>query len=294
MLLIGVLAISFAAPLFKLTQPTHPLLAAALRLTLASILWSTIAFFSGQKLITSHQAQNRTAILCGFCYAVHFGAWVWSLGLTSIIASATLVTTTPIMLAVIALLSGRDKPDKKLLGSGLIACCGISVFAFDHQGQLEFLYGDLLALLGALAMVPYLLLTRALGSQLQLAPFSAIATLIGALTLWLIIALFLPPEALHYPSTQAILALIGLALIPQMIGHSALTVSLRFFTPTEVGLATLLEPLGASLLGWLWLNETLSAWSLLASLLTLMGVTLALRLKRQTQENGVAISQQDS
>ena len=277
LLAVGVIAISFAAPLFKLTQPTHPLVAAATRLTFASILWLLISLRSPSDDKLSKQ--SSTAILCGFCYALHFGAWVWSLGLTSTLASATLVTTTPIMLAIIALITGKDRPNKKLLLSGLIACIGVAIFAFDHQDQEGYLSGDLLALIGALAMVPYLLLTRRLGSDLQIASFSMITTLVGATVLWITAWFSLPSVLLQFPTGQALWALIALTLIPQMVGHSALTLSLKHFTPTEVGLATLLEPLGASFLAWWWLDEHYNMWGGVASFLTLCGVYLAFKHK---------------
>ena len=46
------------------------------------------------------------------------------------------------------------------------------------------------------------------------------------------------------------------ALIPQLVGHSLLTWVLRHTRPTVVGIATVGEPVGATLLGWLWLGET--------------------------------------
>ncbi len=280
LLMVGVVAISFAAPLFKLSQPVHPLVAAATRLSLAAILWFGVTLWRarGGMIKRSHLygRQGRVAMLCGLCYAVHFGAWVWSLGLTSVIASATLVTTTPIMLGFVAWLKGRDRPSGRLIKSGLIATMGVILFAFDSQGGEGRLSGDLLALLGALAMVPYLLMTRGLGDSLRLAPFSLIATSVGAITLWVIAAIALPPEQLTFPQGSPLYALIAAALVPQMIGHSALTVSLKRFTPTEVGIATLLEPLGASLLAWIWLKEPQSLSSLIAALITLGAVMNAL------------------
>lgn len=284
-LLIGVIAISFAAPLFKLSQPTHPLIAAATRLSLAASLWLCIMIISDQRLsfeerqarAVRRRAQLNTALLGGLCYALHFGAWVWSLGLTSVIASATLVTTTPIMLGLIGLMSGHDQPSGRLMLSGTVASLGVIGFCLqapsDGSGALV---GDLLALLGALAMVPYLLLTRRLSDRLEITHFSVVTTTMGALTLWVSAAFSLETEVLTLPSGTALYALIAAALIPQLIGHSALTLSLRRFTPTEVGLATLLEPIGASLLAWLWLDEGLSYNACLAALITLVGVTIAL------------------
>ncbi|MAA79254.1 MAG: hypothetical protein CL916_08335 [Deltaproteobacteria bacterium] len=293
-LLIGIISISFAAPLFKLSQPIHPLIAAATRLSFASGLWLIITITQAYPSKSTAQSsasyptpqkqdkinwseQILVGSFCGFCYAIHFGAWVWSLGLTSVIASATLVTTTPIMLGLIAWLSGKDRPSSRLFFSGLIASIGITLFIFDPHSATESKWiGDFLALLGALAMVPYLLITRKKKAVIQIAPFSLVATLVGALILWILAILSIDQSEFILASGPQLYALLGTALVPQLIGHSALTISLRYFTPTEVGIATLLEPIGASLIAWFLIAETLNIRSVYAAIITLSGVLLAL------------------
>jgi len=136
--------------------------------------------------------------------------------------------------------------------------------------------GDLLALIGAGAMALYLLKVRELGTAVRLAPLSAMATLGGALILWLTCVTTLPSEALTPQGTQALWALLGAALIPQLIGHASLTESLKTLTPTEVGSLTLFEPMGASLLAWLWLGEPITLSVALLCLMILLGVHLTL------------------
>jgi len=61
-----------------------------------------------------------------------------------------------------------------------------------------------------------------------------------------------------------------------MIGHAALTESLKSLTPTEVGSLTLFEPIGASLLAWLIIGEPLTLLGACLCLTTLLGVWLCL------------------
>ena len=276
---VGVLSISVAAPLFKLAAPTHPLVASAWRLSLAALIWLPFAL-RALKLTPLSAQERAVGAWAGLCYAVHFGAWVWSLELTSVAASTTLVTTTPLMLAVVGALTGRDAPSRRAwLGVGL-ALAGVLTLTLTGAPKLDEeargLSGDLLALLGAAAMAVYLLKVRALGAGVRLAPLSLMATGGGALTLWLTCGLTLPAEELIPPSAQALWALLGAALIPQLIGHAALTESLKSLTPTEVGSLTLFEPIGASLLAWLVLGEPLTLTLTMVCLITLYGVWLAL------------------
>lgn len=275
----GVLSISVAAPLFKLASPTHPLVASAWRLSVAGALWLPLCV-SALKRTPLSSEEREVGCWAALCYALHFGAWVWSLELTSVAASTTLVTTTPLMLAVIGAITGRDAPSRRAWAGVTLALGGVvtlSITAEVPSGGVERAWtGDLLALLGAGAMALYLLKVRALGPAVRLAPLSAMATLGGATLLWMTSALTLPSEALTPQGAQALWALIGAALIPQLIGHAALTESLKSLTPTEVGALTLFEPIGASLLAWLWLGEPLTLTLSLVCLLTLMGVKLTL------------------
>ena len=273
----GVLSISVAAPLFKLASPTHPLVASAWRLSVAGLIWLILAWrpLRAQPLSSAERSVGAWA---GLCYALHFGAWVWSLELTSVAASTTLVTTTPLMLALVGALSGRDAPTPRAWVGVLIALGGVITLTLSGVGSggARDWSGDLLALLGAAAMALYLLKVRALGGEVRLAPLSMMATLGGALTLWLCCALSLPREALLPQGAQAWWALLGAALIPQMIGHAALTESLKSLTPTEVGSLTLFEPIGASLLAWLIIGEPLTLLGACLCLTTLLGVWLCL------------------
>ena len=98
-LVVAVSAIAFAAIFFRLAVPTHPLTAAAWRLSLAALLSSPFVL-RGWRSGALTPAHLRAGLVAGVIYAVHFGAWVWSLGLTSVAASVTLVCITPLGLAL--------------------------------------------------------------------------------------------------------------------------------------------------------------------------------------------------
>jgi drug/metabolite transporter (DMT)-like permease len=270
-----VLAISFAAIFFRKAAPTNPLVAAGIRLAVASIILMPVIYRAAAKgLVTLRLI--RSGIIAGLLYGVHFGTWVTSLTLTSVASSVTLVTATPLLLAVTAIITGRDKPDPKHWWSMALACCGIAIIgSHDHSLGVEALMGDALAFGGAAAMAGYMLVGRRLGDAMHVWSFAAIATFVGAVAL-LGTAFFLgiPIEA---ASNEALLYLVLAALVPQLIGHNLLTWALRYVRPTVVGIATIGEPVGAALLGWLWLDEAVSATVALGCSLTIAAVLLALK-----------------
>ena len=274
LLFIAVLAISCAAPLFKIAQPTDPLLAAAIRLSIACCLWTPWALHASYRQALSSRL-IYTGLLAGICYSVHFGAWVASLGLCSVIVSTSLVTSTPVFLAIWGWWRGIDAPNRVTVIALVLSTIAIGLFSLqgNDEASSSHMIGIVLALSAAIAMAVYLLLTRHLGNQMVLAPFSWIATGSAAVILWA--ACVIRPHIV-WPTAQGYYALIASAVIPQMIGHSALTYCVKVFTPTQVGMATLIEPMGAAIITWIVLGETLGMYDIVTAMIMLISLTMTL------------------
>ena len=276
-LALGVLSISLAAPLFKLSAPTHPLVASAFRLTVAGGLWTIWILFHSRPSWKQSKVMLKIGCFGAFCYAVHFGSWVWSLSLTTTTASVTLVTTTPLMLGIVGWLTQKDAPHAGIWKGISWAFLGVLVLGLSQMNasNIGSLLGYTLALIGAMAMAIYLWLVRSVKEDLHLPLLSLCLTFGGGGLLWL--SCWNLEVPIEIPTSQAFWALIGAACIPQMIGHTALTWSLKYATPTEVGLATVAEPVGASLCTWWILNEVPSLWEFCGSTFILFGVYAVLK-----------------
>ena len=274
-LLVAVAAISFAAIFFRLASPTPTLVSAGVRLLFAALLlapWTVAGLRSGRLA----GPVGRAAVLGGLLYALHFGAWVASLERTTIAASVTLVTATPLLLAVHGLATGRDRPSRRLLLALGVAAVGVAILGGNDLGHgPDALVGDALALLGCAAMAGYLLVVRRLGPSLDVLGFAGVATAVGSVTL---LGAAAAGGAPPWPaSTSAAGWLLLSALVPQMVGHNLLTWALRHAKPTVVGMATVGEPVGASVLGFLVLGEVVGPAAALGCAVTLGAVLLALR-----------------
>lgn len=276
-LLTAVLAISCAAIFFRLASPTHPLASAAIRLGIAAMLLSPFVVRARRQSRLDARIL-RHAVVAGVFYALHFGTWVWSLELTSVAASVTLVTATPLLLAMWGFCTGIDRPDRRLWLALALALAGIvTIGGVDFGTSTAALVGDVLAFTGAAAMAGYMLVVRRLG-PIDVFAFMGIAAAVGAVLLAATGFLAQVPMAPAAPSALFFLALS--ALIPQIIGHSLLTWSLRWARPTTVGIATLGEPVGAATLAYLVLGETVTATTLIGCVITVSAVAVALRASR--------------
>jgi drug/metabolite transporter (DMT)-like permease len=122
-------------------------------------------------------------------------------------------------------------------------------------------------------MAGYLLIARRQGESLPVFAFSGIACAVGAaVLLGGAVAAGIP---IAVPSMQAFGFIVLSALIPQLIGHGLLTWALRHVRPTVVGLATVGEPVGATILAWIWLGETPGLGTAIGCMVTVFAVALA-------------------
>jgi drug/metabolite transporter (DMT)-like permease len=270
---VGVMAISCAAIFFRQAIETDPWVAAGWRLVLASVLLS----FPLVRAVRAEQVSRdflKAAALAGVFYAIHFGAWVTSLRYTSVAASVTLVTATPAMLVIWSWWSGHDRPNTKVILAVCVSFVGVvTIGGGDFSLSGDALWGDGLAIIGALAMASYMLHVRRLG-VFPVFAFSCVATAVGGALLLLGAGVRGVPLA---PDSIRSAVFIGLAaLIPQLIGHNAVTWSLRHTTPTIVGLATLVEPVGSAFLAWLIFTELPHGPVIVGCALTLVGVAIAI------------------
>jgi drug/metabolite transporter (DMT)-like permease len=273
-LAIGGIAIGFAAIFFRLASPTDPLLASALRLAIAGLVLSPLSVRAVRDGTLGPRAL-RVAAIGGVLYAIHFGAWVASLDRTSVAASVTIVTATPLLLAVVAVARGRDRPSARTWFATIGAAIGATLIGIGDAASSGWgaVSGDLLALLGAVAMAGYLLVVRELGKIPALA-FTGVAALVGALVLAVACVVRAPFASITPPDAEAFVFITLAALIPQVIGHGALTWALDRATPTEVGLATAIEPVLSTLLAWLVFAEVPTPLVLVGASLTLAAVVL--------------------
>ncbi|MBI4201692.1 MAG: DMT family transporter [Chloroflexi bacterium] len=271
---------SLAAVFIRLAGEAPPLTIASYRLTLGAALMGAFALASWMS--SGQRPLERLAVrdlpLAGFsalCLALHFWAWIVSLGHTSVASSVVLVTASPLMVAVASrLVFGERIHRQTLLGIGIGLAGGAALVAGDAGGEQE-LFGDAMAFLGALAIVGHLLAGRRLRTRLP-------ATTYSLSVYWVTAAILLAAAvATGAPFTgfrgDTYLWLAVTALVPQAMGHSLLNWSLGHVTATAVAIAVMAEPVIATAVAIPVLGEWPPATSVAGGVLILAGVYLGSR-----------------
>ncbi len=288
-LALGVLVVSTAALLIRLAidAGAHPLAIAAARLTLASMVVVPMALVRQRPSLASLRVRDwQTAALAGSLLAVHFATWIASLQFTSVASSVALVTTNPIWVGLAAWLVLREPPARGTLvgialgiaGTGLIIANDLVQTGAAPAGR-DPMLGNALALSGALAISGYLLVGRRLNLKLPLLAYVAIVY--GAAALAMNLIAMLAGQWLDRIPLAAWLPIIGLALGPQLAGHTLINASLRHLSPTFVALAILGEPVGSAILAWLLLGEAVAPLQLFGFSVLLAGIVVAARAERR-------------
>ncbi len=279
-LLVGILAASTAALFIRLAYAAEGsgsvglgLLLAAVRLSGASLV--LLPALWGLRKVSPEPGAMGYAVLAGICLGVHLAVWITSLAYTSIAASATIVSTNPIWVALILWLWRGETPSRLTAAGIIVAFSGGALIAVGDAGGASAgpkpLLGDLLALGGALSVSLYLIFGReAQRRGLGVGRYVATAYVVGALTL-LPAPLLLGSGYSGWPGEVYLYGLL-LAFVPQLVGHTSFNWAVRWVSPTLVALVILAEPVGSSVLGYLVFGEVPGALVLAGAAVLLIGV----------------------
>lgn len=296
-LLGGVLVASSASIMIRGAQQLgmpSPVIAAG-RLGLAALILLPIALgYAAPELRRLRPRDLLLGIGSGALLALHFISWISSLEYTSVASSAALVATNPLWVGLGSLLLFRERLTP-LTVMGLVLTIGGSVLIGLSDGlsagdtASNALLGDGLALLGALAGSGYFLIGRELRRRLSILAYIWLVYTSAAAIL-LVVALVsggglnaateTSGGVLHvlagYPPVAYAL-LLGLAIGPQLLGHTSFNWALRDLSATFVAVATLGEPIGSALLALLIFEEGFALAQLAGFILLLAGIFVAAR-----------------
>ena len=270
---LSVAAISTAAILVRLVPDMHALGIALWRTAIAGVLLSPTLLRRGTARPRGRQLV--LTIAAGFCLALHFWTWFASLQLTSVMRSTVLVCLTPLWAGILSWAVFKAPPSRRFWGGIAVALVGVTIMALggDTTTATGSWTGDLLALLGGVLSGTYLTIGRAVRPHVDWGPYGAILCLNCAL--WLLLFAVLSGASLALVGQNALWVILAMALGPQLLGHIGFAWAVRYVPATIVGAVILLEPVGATALGTVVLDEWPSARETLGALVIVIGVFLA-------------------
>ena len=274
LLVVGVTAVSFSAVLVR--EADAPSIAVAFyRCAMASAVLVPLGLVRHRaeyRRLTS--TQWRLAIASGVVLAAHFATWISSLSFTTVAASAVLVQTLPLWVAAFGRFVG-ERPSRRALAGMGVALVGTAIIAGGgFGGGTRALFGDLLALAGAIFAAIYVLLGRSLRQQLSLVTYSSIVYAASAIVLGAMMIVS-GTAFVGYPS-KTWLMFVLITAGPQFLGHTTFNYLLGHVRAAIVAVALLAEPVGATILAWIILGEAPGIATVIGGAIVLWGVSLAI------------------
>jgi drug/metabolite transporter (DMT)-like permease len=220
-------------------------------------------------------SSRRDGVLCalaGVALALHFLCWIPSVKLTTISAATALGATQPVWQGLIAVAGGRRLSWVMWSGIGVAVAGAATATGADVGVSGRAVAGDVLAVAGGIAVAVYTALGEKARATISTTSYTAICYAVCA-TVLLVVCLFAGVRLGGYPASTW-LALVGLTLGPQLMGHSLFNFSLRRVAAPTIAVLALLEVPGATLLGWAWLGQTPVAGAVPGLLLLVAGVAI--------------------
>lgn len=228
--------------------------------------------------------------------ALHFWCWNASLTFTSVAASVSLVNLQPAFVALVSVVWLGERPNSRQWWGIIIAILGALVVGLaDVPGGPggivrslssdggssagRALFGDLLAVMGALMATGYYLVGRRVRQQLDLWPY--VGLVYSTAFLMLLVLSIATGEALVPQPPRELAIFAGLALGPTLLGHTGLNWALAYLPAYIVNLTVLGEPIGATLLAAVipGIGEIPGFGVVIGGSLVLLGVILTVKRK---------------
>ena len=279
-MVVGVVAISTSPILIRLAAT--PALALAFWRCLAGA--AVLAPFA-RRARADGLAQGDLARLgaAGVFLAAHFALWNASLGLTSVGAATTLVSCTPLFVGIGARFLGEAPGRRTWAGIALATVGAVVIGVSDalagpvagaQATGASGLLGDVLAFAGAAAVAVYLLIGRVMRQRLPVSTYAA--SVYGTAAAVLLPACLLTGSSLGGYAAGSWLAVAGVVIGPQLLGHTVFNSLLTSVSATVVSVVLLIEPVGATALAWLLFHELPAAGFWVGAPLVLAGSWLAI------------------
>ena len=281
MIVVGVLGISLSSIFVKYsTAPSA--VTAAFRL-----LW-TVLFLTpvvlGKAAVRKEMAQLPRKLvllscLSGLFLAIHFVLWFESLRHTSVASSTTIVCTEVIWVCLGFCLFLKGRLSFKAICAIAVTLAGSGLIAYADSGSGSQFYGDLLALLAAIAVAVYTLIGRVVREKASTTVYTYMVY--AACAAVLVITCAVQGQNLFAYGLSPILVGALLAIFSTILGHSIFSWCLKFFSPSFVSASKLCEPVAAAVMAAFLFAEIPAPLQILGGALILGGVCWYSRIERK-------------
>lgn len=274
-LTIGVIAVSFSS-IFIVWSSAPAAVIGMYRLLFTAVLMTFYLPKYRRDLVKITRREWGLVILAGIFLGLHFLFWIGSLKLTTVASSMILTALEPLFVVIGAAFVFKEKVTRTTFICMALAFVGIVIVSGGDIGSPHgHLLGDLLSVLGTVAISAQMLFGQSLNVRMPPFVYSFLVFLVAALEMAVYNLVTRTPFT-GYPARDWGIFLL-LALVPTVFGHALFNWLLKYVNATTISMAILGEPIGAIILAALLLGESVNVYQVVGGLLTILGVLWFLR-----------------
>ena len=282
MIVIGIIGISLSSIFVKYASAPSAVTAAFRLLWTVLLMTPAVLLNRAVKQELKHMTKKNLLLSClsGLFLAVHFVVWFESLNYTSVASSTTIVCTEVIWVALGFCLFLKGTLHKKAIAAIIVTFAGSMLIALADSSGSTNLYGDILALLAAIAVAVYTLIGRMVRETVSTTAYTYVVYIACAAALTGM-CLAQNHHLFAYDSSALIVGLL-LAIFSTILGHSIFSWCLKFFSPAFVSASKLCEPVVAAIFAGFLFGEIPTPLQITGCILILGGVLYYSRLESKS------------
>lgn len=276
-LAIGVVCISIFPVLVKLNL-TPGVISAFYRMTIAAVLFLPYVIISKRfKKISGRLF--FLSMLCGVLFGTDISIWNIAIQKSTATQATLLSNLTPVWVGISSLFFMRDKPTVNFWIGTFIALFGmVLLVGFKIFKNLELDLPFWFAIISGIIYAAYILISKKVLSQVDVITFITISMVSSSLYLGLVS--YVINEPFWGFSNEGWWVLIIQGVVCQLLAWLLISYATQHIRATRVSLSLLGQALLASLLAWLFLDETITLQMAIGGVFMLLGIRVTFYSKQ--------------
>jgi drug/metabolite transporter (DMT)-like permease len=267
-------AFATSGPMARAARPMHPIAVAFARCAIAALILGLFEARTIGSALRALTARERWIVAgVGALLAAHFGLFLCGLDRTSLPAAVSLVSLEPLAVLLCAWAIHGLRPTLLEQVGVLVATAGAFLVARSAGLGEHSLLGDLFVVAAVALYGFYVAAARGLSRLLPPRSYAASVYAAAAISL-------LPFAIFSHESGSlgagSLLACLGLAIVPTVIGHTAVQTAARRLAPSIVALVSPAETLGGVAIGAALMGATPTSAEFAGAIVILLGAGLAM------------------
>jgi drug/metabolite transporter (DMT)-like permease len=275
-LVVGIICISIFPVLVRLSL-TPGLISAFYRMAIASAIILPYVLITKQLKIPSTK-MLLLASLCGVVFGLDVGVWNIAIQESSATQATLLTNLSPVWVGIGAFLFLKDKPVRNFWIGTVIAIIGmVTLVGFQFFINLDFDLAFFFAILSGMLYAVYMLTSKTVLEETDVLTFMTISVVSSAVALGLLSLMMGQPFSGF--SNMGWLVLLIQGLICQLLAWLLISYATKHMRATRVSVSLLGQAILASILAWIFLNETITLQMMIGGIILLFGIRITFYTK---------------